>query len=127
MPAVSPYRVVVEDLPDLDKKTRLGLQPLLDALNIVLGQVVSGFASIRPEWHTEGLLTTDENGAAYVDVTPVLPSKPSSVEVNYLRRTDSSDIAAPYGMTWGLIASGPRLLFVGLDVFTQYNFRVTVK
>lgn len=40
MPVVSPYRVTPDDLGDLDRKTRDGLSPLLDALNVTVQQLV---------------------------------------------------------------------------------------
>ncbi len=41
---VSPFRITDEDLSELDSKTRSGLQPLLDALNITLQQLVAAAA-----------------------------------------------------------------------------------
>lgn len=39
-PQVPPFRVTPEDLADLEKSTRNGLEPLLQALNDTIGQLV---------------------------------------------------------------------------------------
>lgn len=124
---IDPFRVTPEDLPDLPKNVREGLVPLLEALNKVLGQVVTGLATLRTEWPTEGFFTSDINGAAIVDVTPVLAVKPSSAALDWLRLADGSQIASPYSFSWTQLQTGPRLLFVGLSQFTKYSFRVTIK
>lgn len=48
MTVVSPYRLTAEDLPDLDSKTRRGVGPLLDALNVTLPQLVAAVAESSP-------------------------------------------------------------------------------
>jgi hypothetical protein len=40
MANTSAFYITAEDLPDLDKKTKVALQPLLDALNRTLGSLV---------------------------------------------------------------------------------------
>lgn len=47
---ISPYRVTPEDLADLDKAIRAGLQPLLDALNITLPQLVQAAQTVTEQY-----------------------------------------------------------------------------
>lgn len=43
---VAPFRLTPEDLEGLDRKVQAGLQPLLEALNVTLGQAVQAFSLI---------------------------------------------------------------------------------
>lgn len=45
---VTPFRVTSEDLAGLDRKTQEGIQPLLDALNVTLRQVVQAL-QVQPQ------------------------------------------------------------------------------
>lgn len=68
MPSVSPFRLTGEDLPDLDKKTRDGLQPLFDALNVTMGQLVPSYNATPTEDVRDVSLSI---GAAVADSFPL--------------------------------------------------------
>lgn len=123
---VSPFRLSPDDLPDLDNRTRNGLLPLLDALNITLQQLVQQ-AQVIPDSDTRSFpFTTDATGMATIDITPRISTRAMSVVVNQLFLEDETPITFPYSMTWIHITAGVQLLIVGLGVSTKYQLRVTI-
>jgi len=127
MSVVSPYRVTPMDLRGLDKATRDGLQPLVDALNIVIQQLVKKANAAGDVITPVTLFTTTDLGAAYVDILNPLTAVPLCVQVASLNRTDGVPIDNLYGFWWTMTATGIRLLFVGLSAFTRYMFSVRVQ
>lgn len=124
MRGVSPYRLTVEDLPELDNKTREGLQPLLNALNVTLGQVVQAL-QVQPSGRLFDLdVTADDVGG--VEVALTMP-RPTSVTVEQLRRFDGQSISTAYGMSWIAIAEGIRVTLVGLMPDVRYIIRLGLK
>lgn len=124
---ISPYRLTVEDLPDLDSKTRNALQPLLDALNTTLPQLVDAVSAQPPTKTVTSRFESTAAGSAYVDYVTAPVARATSVSVDHIQRVDGVDMAAPYSMTWQLTAAGVRLLFVDLDVSSQFELTVTIK
>lgn len=72
MTPVGPLRVTPEDLPDLDKKTRNGLAPLLEAINVFAQQVVAATGA-TPDAVVPVTLVT---GGAVADSFPLLFRSP---------------------------------------------------
>lgn len=68
-PQIAPLRITPEDLADLDKKTREGLQPLLDALNVFTKQTVAAMVTV-PQMQLVDLTVT--TGAVVADSFPIL-------------------------------------------------------
>ena len=124
---ISPYRIVAEDLEGLDKKTREGLAPLLDALNQTIQQLVASSQSSPASQTVSTLFNTDGTGNAYVDVTPKLATKAYSAEVNQMRRQDSTPITSVWSWSWDWASENVRLLFIGLDMSAQYSLTVTLR
>ena len=124
---VPPYRVTSEDLSELDKKTRTGLQPLLDALNVTVQQLVQA-ANTQPGERIAGAtFTSDSTGEASVDINPLPVTEPTEVRVAQLYRVDLTPISSVWAFSWTRVASGNvRVLFVGLDVDAQYTLRVKI-
>jgi len=65
---VAPFRVTPEDLAGLDRKTMAALQPLLEALNITLGQTVAALAAVS---NAAVVSVTLRTGAAVADSFPL--------------------------------------------------------
>jgi hypothetical protein len=66
---VAPFRVTQEDLAGLDRKTQAALQPLLEALNVTLGQIVSELEAQSSDQLVSFNLTT---GAVVADSFPLV-------------------------------------------------------
>lgn len=125
---VSPFRVTPEDLAGLDRKTQVALQPLLEALNVTLGQLVQAAAGLQAFDVFVLKFTSSGAGTAYVDLTPrTVTSRPYSVVVDQIRRSDETQMTSPWSMSWSFISTGVRCLFTGLDASAQYALTVTLK
>lgn len=126
---VSSYRLTPADLSRLDPKTRSALMPLIDSLNIVLQQLVKAANSTADVITPLALFTTNDVGAAYVDLLNPLPTNapPRCVLVANIFRTDSYPVDGGYGFWWTLTESGIRLLFVGLVASTRYKASVRIQ
>jgi len=124
---VSPYRVTLEDLEGLDKKTAEALAPLIDALNQTIQQLVDAAQTAPSSQTVSTFFNTDSSGNAYVDVTPKLVTKAWDVSVNQIRRKDSQAMTSVYSMSWDWASENVRMLFVGLDVDSAYSLTVTLR
>jgi hypothetical protein len=124
---VSPFRLTQDDLSGLDRKTRDGLQPLLDALNITLAQLVQAANLTAPVGATAGTVVSDASGAASLIVKPTVPQKPSSVSLAQLRLADGGDIADVFSMSWLAIGANVRIVFQGLQPATKYAFVLSIQ
>lgn len=127
MNAISPFRFTVDDLPDLDKKTREGLQPLLDQLNVFVQQVNAMALALPETAIVSGTFSTDAAGSVYVPINPALATRAVSVTLGDLRPANGTEITSPYAFSWQYVGAGVRLLFVGLAVLTKYSFTVSVQ
>ena len=126
MSQLSPFRITPEDLPDLDQKTLAGIQPLLDALNVSVQQLVYAAQAQQSSVTTSGTLSTDGAGDATVTIKPQTTSKPFSVQVDQIRLVESTeDLSAVYSFSWQLIGDGIRGVFHGLAADTKYAFTIT--
>lgn len=124
--SVYPFRLTAEDLAELDTKTRNGLQPLLDALNETLGQLVNVTNSARTSVFNSGTFETDSAGSAYVYITRPA-TKPTVVLDAFLGLVDGGDVSSVYGFSWQLIGNNVRALYVNLTPETKYSFTVEMK
>lgn len=127
MSTISAYRVTPEDLPDLDRKTRWGLRPLLDKLNTVLQPLVSAANTPSDVVTTLTSFTTTALGAAYVELSNPITSRPRCVLVAELQRLDALPIDSVYGFWWTRTPTGIRGLFVGLNATTTYLYTLRVQ
>jgi hypothetical protein len=125
---ITPFKVTPDDLPDLDKKTRDGLAPLLDALNVSIQQLVNAQGLRASEQVVKSNFNSDSGGSAYVDIKPTLPQPVTSVSLGWFQRDDRQPMTSVYSFSTTALDSGlVRLYFVGLDVSSKYNFTVTLK
>ncbi len=128
MNSVAPFRVTPEDLPDLDKKTRNGLQPLLDSLNVTLNQLVPAINSTAAEpKNAAGSCITDENGSVYIMARPTTSYPPKAVYLDQLALPNGGDISTVFGFTWQLTQNYVRVLLVGLLPSTTYRYTLSMK
>lgn len=104
MTVVSPYRLTPEDLPDLDSKTRNGLAPLTDALNVTLPQLVAAAGAVTTAYADVTLVT----GAVVADSFPLRFRNPLSYTPRWvamsLRPKDPDHVlTTPFAMQgWSL-------------------------
>ena len=127
MSVISPFRLTPDDLPGLDKKTREGLQPLLDALHITIQQLVQEAAAAPTTKELSSTFQSSATGTAFVDFNPAPLTRVRSLVVDQIRRSDSAPMTTAYAMTWEPQASGVmRALFVGLDANANYYLAVTL-
>ncbi len=125
---VSTFRLTPADLGDLDPKTRDGLAPLLNRLNIVLQELVKAANAVEDVVTDVTPFTTDGAGAALVDIVNPLSVLPTCVLLASLSRQDGQPVDTGSDLSsWELTVSGIRLLFVGLVASTTYNFAVRVQ
>ena len=127
MTTVYPFKVTPDDLQALDGKTRDGIQPLIDALNTTLQQVVQALQQQPTTATTTSTFVVEDTGTVYVDIAPKLQTQPYSVVVDQLVRSDGEAQTATWSWTWTNLANGVRLLFIGLEPATKYSLTVTVK
>lgn len=128
MNQISPFRLTPDDLEGLDKKTRDGLGPLLDALNVFCQQVTQFSAGVTAPISTTGTFSTDAGGSAYVVIKSQTTTQPVSVVVDQVRLVDSTDdLGAVYSFSWQLIGANIRGLFQGLAASTKYAFTVSYR
>lgn len=110
MTVVSPYRVTPDDLEELDGKTRNGLNPLLDALNITVQQLVN-VSQATSEDYVDVTLAV---GATVADSFPLvfrhpLENQPRGVFLANIRPRDQDHI-----LTTPFVMQGFRLTDNGL-------------
>lgn len=127
MSQVAPFRLTPEDLPDLDKKTREGLVPLLEALNSTLQQLVATANGTAQSKTITSTFTSGPLGTAYVDIAPSPIAKPFSAELNQIYRTDLEPMTTPFSLSWQMTATVARLLFAGLANNTEHRVTVTLR
>lgn len=94
---VTTYRLTQDDLDDLDKKTKDGLEPLISALNLTLGQLVP---VVNNEPDTEQRTITFQTQGTITDTFPLLIktgiTNPSSVIIgNFTAADRSHDYTVP--------------------------------
>lgn len=128
---VTPFKFTADDLGALDKKTRTGLQPLLEALNVTMQELVAALASLGNGVTNSGTFTSGAAGTAYVDITPSprLAGRPSFVTLGWFARSDETAMTTPYSFSTSIAGDGGtvRLLFAGLDASAKYVFTVRVE
>lgn len=125
--SILPFRVLPEHLSGLDGKTREGLAPLLEALNVTLQQLVAAAANTTPGITAiTSSFSTDENGSAYVDMK-FAAGRPAAVSLDALRRRDLEPIATVFSWTWQMAGELVRVLFVGLDTVTTFDFTLSMR
>lgn len=106
---VTPFRVTVEDLDGLDGKTREGLMPLIDALNVFGQQVVQAVAFSPQESFADVVLAV---GPVVEDSFPLvfrnpLESTPRWVGLSVKPRDVNHDLTNPFVMQgFGVTAQG---------------------
>lgn len=106
--SIPPYRVTPEDLPELDKKTREGLRPLLDALNITVQQLVAADSAKFFDLQTSTLVV----GAAVADSFPyrfkhALGRRPIFIGMTLRPRDEDHVLTDPWVMQgWSLTEEG---------------------
>lgn len=123
---ISPFRFTPDDFDTLDKKTRDGLLPLLDALNTFAQQVVAFSQGVAPVGQTFGTFSTDGAGEAELTVKPLTVNRPTAVYLDALQPRDGS-ISAPYSFAWQFVGAGVSASFTGLDPNTKYTFALSMK
>lgn len=103
---VSPFKLTPDDLDGIDRKTRDGLGPLLDALNVTMQQLVQAVNSAQSSRFVPVVLVTD---AVVDDSFPIvfkhgLASRPSDVSLaNILPKDPDHVLTTPFVMQgWGL-------------------------
>lgn len=126
--SLSPFRITPEDLPDLDSKTRNGLAPLLDALNVSVQQLFAAAQAVPAEQSFKTSFTSDAGGLATVSFSPQLPQAVSKAQLDWFQRSDRAPITTVYSFSMNRTDSGlSQLLFAGLSASTKYDLSVTFK
>lgn len=97
---IVPLRITGEDLPDLDSKTRNGMQPLLDAVNTFAQQTVAAAAGQSAEQYVDVTLVTQ---AAVADSFPLrfrhgLESPRAVLLANIVPKDPDHDLTDPFVM-----------------------------
>lgn len=113
------YRVTEDDLPDMDKKTKHALEPLLSGLNRTLTAIVTVLNSLPFPEKRISSITTDGTGHATVSLK--LDGSPAQ-EV-WLSAIAPAPVAV-FSMVPTPIRSGAQLDFYGLAASTTYKFTV---
>jgi hypothetical protein len=98
-PAISPFKVTADDLEGLDKKTRDGIQPLLDALNASFNQVVAAQQAVANDEIVQQTLTIDAVVAdAFPFVFKTTVSQPRFVSMVCNPRDPDHVLTTPFVM-----------------------------
>ena len=125
------YRIVPEDLPDLDKKVRDGLEPMIDNLNRVLGAVVPAVNGLASVDYRDVTFTTRGSIADTFPLTvnTIIPT-PRSVTVGRVQCPVTTDTSA--GITcnqWVQLNNGALSIQVisGLVANTRYTITLTIQ
>ena len=107
---ISPLKITPEDLEELDSKTRNGLGPLLDGLNVFAQQAVQAINSHANEQYVSVSLQTD---AAVSDSFPLvfrhgLSARPQLVMLaNIMPKDPDHVLTSPFVMQgWSLTDGG---------------------
>lgn len=107
---VSPFRVAVEDLDGLEPKVRNALLPLIENLNVTLGQVVQAIASIP----AQGVVAfTLELGPTVADSFPLRFKNPIARRPTYVAMTLRPK-NPDHSMTTAFVCQGFNLTDEGL-------------
>lgn len=125
--SVPSYRVTLDDLPDLDSKTREALRPLLESLNDTLQRLVQLAQPVTSVITPLSTFTADAAGAAYATIRNPLLVTPECVQVANFFREDDLPIDVAYGFWWTPVTVGIKVLFSDLEPGTTYSFSTRVQ
>ena len=107
--SATPFHIVQEDLEGLDSKTKAGLEPLLNALNVTLSDLVSASGGVPEQWITQTLKTD----ATVADSFPIvfknpLGTKPRGVFLANIKPKDEDhSLTTPFVLNnWTLTDAG---------------------
>lgn len=128
---VAPFRVTPEDLADLDAKTRDGIQPLLDALNVTLQQLTQAADQAPQDQLVPATLVTD---ATVADSFPFVfkhsVPKPSFVQMVCNPKDVNHTLATPFVMQGFQLTDGGLVsipFITGLLPLNTYNLTFLVR
>lgn len=99
MAQATPYRVTDEDLAELKSDVREGMQPLLGALNVTLGDLVriTG-AAPSDEIRQVSLVTQTDVADAFPLTFTTSVKKPRFVSMNCVPEDEAHSLATPFVM-----------------------------
>lgn len=123
------YRITKEDLKDLDKKTYDGLEPLIEALNNTLGQIVALLNS-APTTDIRQVTFTTKTGL--IDSFPLVfnttVTKPRAVLIGQVIAPSGTDVSVGISPIWNQLANGniSVSLISGLVPETRYQITFIV-
>lgn len=108
---ISPFKLTPDDMAELDRKTAAGLQPLLDALNVTMQQLVQAVNALPGEQFVTVALQTDTTLADSFPITfkHGLSTRPRGV---WLANCQPKDTA--HSLTTPFVAQGFSLTDGGL-------------
>lgn len=128
---VASYRVTPDDLPDLDRATQDGLQPLLDALNVTLPQLVR-YTEAAGEQYINLKLVVEATVAASFPLVfkQALPTVRSVFLANIRPADVNHDLTTPFVLQgWSLTDQGLVSVpwITGLLASNSYDLTFLVK